>query len=771
MRPAVARENLELRQLVLRAAVYPLLLRVVVALVLALVVVTLRSSAERVDHSDQVLARVDRITLLAVEQEDALRGYLLTGRAELLEGYRAAERDLGPALDDLQRLLSDNPGQLARAARMRQLAEVWRQVGAEALPPGGGVEGGAAGVLARKPILDALRSEAERCRSAEEQLRSERYARATRVADMAVVSAVALSILLGFALALLARAQVRRVAALYQRTVQRADLRADQLAESEERFRLFVEGVHDAAIYMIDPEGKVRSWNLGAERIKGYRPEEVIGQHFSLFYTPEDVTDGLPERDLAEAAGSGQLENESWRVRKDGSRFWAAITMRALRGADGRIVGYAKLVRDTTDRKRAEMRRSAQYAVARVLSEGASLDVALPSVLAGIGAALGYAVGLAWSPDGDRLRVAATWHRRSASTEGFLAVTRALWLERGEGLAGGVWSSGRPAWVEDVRSDLSRPQAPLAMEAGLFSALAFPVVAGGKVALVVELLAGDRRDRDPELLQAAATVGAQIGTYLERQRAAEEAQEAAARRAEELERRVEERTVELTAVNRELEAFSYSVSHDLRAPLRAMDGFSQVLLEDYGSSLDAQGREYLGRIRAASQRMSRLIDDLIQLSRVTRSELRREPVDLSALVREVAAEVQEREPGRRVELEVQDGVAVRGDARLLRVGLVNLIGNAFKFTRDHPAPRIRFEAVATPRERVYTLRDNGAGFDMAYAAKLFKPFQRLHTAAEFEGTGIGLATWQRIVHRHGGRVWAEAAPGRGAAFHFTLGEH
>jgi light-regulated signal transduction histidine kinase (bacteriophytochrome) len=203
-----------------------------------------------------------------------------------------------------------------------------------------------------------------------------------------------------------------------------------------------------------------------------------------------------------------------------------------------------------------------------------------------------------------------------------------------------------------------------------------------------------------------------------------------------------------------------------------MDGFSQVLLEDYGQRLDPTARDYLGRIRKASQRMSGLIDDLIQLSRVTRSELRREPVDLSALFREVAAELQERDSGRAVEVVVEDGIQARGDPRLLRVGLANLAENAFKFTRNQPAARVEFGSrQGDAGGRVYFVRDNGAGFDMAHAAKLFTPFQRLHSLAEFEGTGIGLATWQRIVHRHGGRVWAEGSPGAGATFLFTLGEH
>ena len=252
-------------------------------------------------------------------------------------------------------------------------------------------------------------------------------------------------------------------------------------------------------------------------------------------------------------------------------------------------------------------------------------------------------------------------------------------------------------------------------------------------------------------------------------RALREAGEAERRRAEELERRVEDRTRELVLLNGELEAFGYSVSHDLRAPLRAMQGFARALREGQGERLEADGREILQRIEAAGQRMGRLIDALLELSRAGRAEREAREVDLSALAREVAAELAEQEPGRRVEVAVQEGVRGRGDARLLRVALTNLLENAFKFTREAPAARVEFGATRAGVETVYFVRDNGVGFDMAYASRLFQPFQRLHGSAEYEGTGIGLATLQRIVHRHGGRAWAEGTPGAGAAFFFTLG--
>ncbi len=224
------------------------------------------------------------------------------------------------------------------------------------------------------------------------------------------------------------------------------------------------------------------------------------------------------------------------------------------------------------------------------------------------------------------------------------------------------------------------------------------------------------------------------------------------------------------AANQELEAFSYSVSHDLRSPLRALDGFSQALLDDHGSVLDPAAQDYLHRIRAAAQRMGRLIDDLLELARITRSELEPEPVDFSALAHDVAEEVRSREPKRSVTVEVAGGVRVCGDPRLLRIALENLIANAWKFTRRHPEPRIEFGSEGHDGHRVFYIRDNGAGFDMRYAGRLFGAFQRLHSTHEFEGTGIGLATVARVVRRHGGRIWAESAPNQGASFYFTLGE-
>jgi signal transduction histidine kinase len=273
----------------------------------------------------------------------------------------------------------------------------------------------------------------------------------------------------------------------------------------------------------------------------------------------------------------------------------------------------------------------------------------------------------------------------------------------------------------------------------------------------------------PEFVRSKVAVFVELAKKTEQLRRQAEQLRESEQAARELAEARAELVADLEHKNRELESFSYAVSHDLRAPLRRVEAFGRAVLESQGERLDQNGRRFMERIQEASRQMSQLIDDVLYLSKVSRAELRQHEIDLSGLVQSILERMRETEPGRAVETRVRPGVIVVADGRLLRIALTNLLENAWKFTARAPAARIEFGMLTAVAEPTYFVRDNGAGFDMAYVDRLFGPFQRLHLASEFPGSGIGLATVQRIIHRLGGRVWAEGVVGQGATFSFTLG--
>jgi PAS domain S-box-containing protein len=488
---------------------------------------------------------------------------------------------------------------------------------------------------------------------------------------------------------------------------------------AEERFRLVVEAA-PSAMLMVGEDGLINLVNQQAEHLFGYEREQLLGQPVEML-VPERYRSRHPghrqlfaQHPTTRSMGAGR---DLYGLRKDGSEVPIEIGLNPIQTNEGAFV-LASII-DITERKRAEerFRQVIEHSPnGMVIVDG---DGKITLVNSQIEELFGYRREELLAQSIEMLVPQRFQAHHASDRSAFIAQpsTRAM-------------GAGRDLYGR--RKDGSE----------------FPVEIG----------------LNPLDTEQGMLVLGTIVDITERKHAERELR----RLNEELELRVQERTAQLQAANKELEAFSYSVSHDLRAPLRHINGFSQALLEDYSDKLDEEGRSFLREVRSASQEMAQLIDDVLQLARVTRSELRREAVDLSELALSVVTEIQKRAAERTVSVNVEEGLVTRGDKRLLRIVLSNLLGNAWKFTSHQEQSEISFGHHLKDSETIYFVRDNGAGFDMAFADKLFGAFQRLHTAAEFEGTGIGLATVQRIINRHGGRVWAKGAVGEGATFYFML---
>jgi len=491
----------------------------------------------------------------------------------------------------------------------------------------------------------------------------------------------------------------------------------------EERFRLLVECVKDYAIFMLDPSGRVVSWNAGAERLKGYRAEEIIGEHFSRFYPLEDVARGKPEQELKTAAAEGRIEDEGWRVRKDGSRFWANAVITALRDSAGNLRGFGKVTRDITERRRAEESRRAIEERFRAVAETAHDAIVSADSRGNISYFNNAAERIFGYPAADVLGKPLT-----------VLMPERFHDAHGRGLArflstGEAHVIGKTVELTGKRKDGSE----------------FPL----------ELSLASWKSGEQTFFTAI------IRDVTERKRA-EEALEL--HRAE-----LARSNTELAATNKELEAFTYSVSHDLRAPLRHVDGFSKILVEEFGPQLDSNAQHCLQRIQEGVRQMGRLVDDLLNLGRVGRQALIQQRTVLNSVVLEVLAELKPETEGREIEWRIGDLPVVQCDPGLMKLVFTNLLSNAIKFTRPQKGAVIEVGQITADGQPTIFVRDNGIGFNMRYAHKLFGIFQRLHRQEDFEGTGVGLANVQRIIHKHGGRVWAEAEPYKGATFYFTLG--
>ena len=630
------------------------------------------------------------------------------------------------------------------------------------------------------------------------------------------------------------------------------------LKESEERYRLLTSEVYDYAIIMLSPEGNVSSWNEGAQRIKGYTESEVIGKHFSIFYTKIAVAANFPQNELSIAKKDGRYENEGWRVKKDGTLFWANTILTTL-NKNGSCIGFSKITRDITERKKAEkeIKQLNASLEQRVIERTEALQLSekkyrklfenspmpmwvldLPTfrfIDVNEAAVLHYGysrqeflamsavdirpgdekerfIHLDHSPD-NGIRNTGTWKHlkkdgsvidveisshemnidnKKARLVLSIDVTQRkkaeerldFALEAGQI---GIWELDLvlDTSVRNLRHDQLFGYTEMIPDWGLkkFIAHVHPddiagIVQSFSTALKTERWVAETRITWPDtsthwiLITGKVIVGDKhqplkmLGTIIDitkRKQAEEEIRELN----NDLEQRVELRTRELNSANKDMESLSYSVSHDLRAPLRAIHGYSQIVLDDYKDKLDEEANRLLGRVIFNSKKMSLLIDDLLEFSRVGKTPLNKVTLNMTSIVKEVVGELGQQYKYHQNIKVGELGTAI-GDAVTIQLVFQNLLLNATKYSNKKENPLVEVGVTKTGRGITWFVKDNGAGFDMAYYEKMFGVFQRLHRQEEFEGIGVGLAIVQKIILKHGGQVWAESVVNEGATFYFTL---
>ncbi len=530
-------------------------------------------------------------------------------------------------------------------------------------------------------------------------------------------------------------------------------------------------------IFAKDRDGRFTLSNNSHTAIsEGQTTEHLIGKT-SLEVYEEPYGSRFYEDDMA-VLRDGKLLVDVERITRDANRVekWVLTTKVPLRDDAGTITGMVGLSRDITEQKRSQMLLRERYERIELMTEIATnfirsdssvmdrlINRTLERVTRFTRVERGYVFLL--NEDGTVLKLGYEWCETDVRPHlGVLdSVLVADFADFVASMKAGTIAQVQTADIPDTPDN--------ATMLGVLRLLSIQSFINIPILVDQQFIGwiGFDATREPmmwseDVVNMFKVTGQIIGNAIVRQRANVQIRQLNT----ELERRVAERTRQLEAANHELESFSYSVSHDLRAPLRSIDGFSRALLEDYSGKLDETGTDYLQRVRSGSQRMGNLIDDLLKLSRVTRNEIKLEPVNLSEMVQQIADDLQQSYPTRVVEWTIEPDLTAQGDRHLVRVALDNLIGNAWKFTSKVEQTQIVFGLTTHDNERCFFVRDNGDGFDMTYASKLFGAFQRLHSMTEFEGTGVGLATVQRVIHRHGGRIWAEGQKGQGATFFFTL---
>ncbi len=493
------------------------------------------------------------------------------------------------------------------------------------------------------------------------------------------------------------------------------------LKESETNFRLMIEGVKDHSIYMLDAEGRILTWNNGAENLKGYTESEIIGKHISVFYTPGEIKMKEPWANLETAMQTGSFEGQGWRVRKDGFQFWADVTLTALYNADGTLKGYSKVTRDITERKEAEenIKRTNYF-----------LDAILENI-----------PNMVFVKESAELRFV----RLNKAGEKLLGYTRDQLIGRNdfdffpEEQARFFTSKDKEALSKNDITDIPEELIDTANGPRWLHTKKIPISnESGAIAYLLgisEDITDNKANKE------------EIDT---------------------LNKELSRNVTLLENINTELEAFTYSVSHDLRAPLRAIHGYTKILEREHISVLNDDAREMMTSVMNNAKKMGQLIDDLLSLSHLGKKELKKKPVDMAELASTVTEEIKKAFVNYKARIIIHPMETAVADYNLMYQVFMNLISNAVKYSSLKEDPVIEIGSKIENEEVIYFIKDNGSGFDMKYYDKLFGIFQRLHDASEFEGTGVGLALVKRIILRHEGKIWAESQPEKGSVFYFTL---
>jgi PAS domain S-box-containing protein len=718
-----------------------------------------------VAHTHEVMETIQRTSKDLLKVETSARAFALSGQEPLLAHYQSTRDSIYLDEDALRHLTADNLSQQGRldvlASQVNMALEFAANVIAKRQKlrtyPGGG------DALESERLLEVVSATIQDMNAEESRLLIQRTQRATAGQQLTKIVAV-LGVLVGVGLWSLAMLAVNREiyvssralaqlstlnSELERRVEQRtAALKAEiterkQAAETRERLAAIVDSSDDAIISK-DLSGIITAWNRGAEKIFGYQASEVVGQPMLMLFPQDRVSE---EPDILVRIGRGDtIEHfETVRVRKDGQEIDISATISPIKDGNGFVVGASKIARDITERKRAEtalasqaedLSRSRQALEAQKLM----LQSVLDSMEEGLVAADEQGKFILWNP----------------------AATRIVGMGA-ENVPPGQWNTHYGVYLPDTITPLPSGQNPLARalhgevsRAEIF--LRNPELEEG---VWIEISGGPLKGADGSLRGGVVA----FRDITQRKIDEREIQNLN----EELEERVLQRTAQLEAANHELEAFTYSVSHDLRAPLRHIGGFSRILIEDFGPGMPDEAQSHLQRIQDGAQRMGLLVDELLNLARVGRHALNLHATGLNSIVQEVVSLLQAETEGRAVCWKIAELPSAQCDPILVKQIFQNLIANALKFTRTRERAVIEISHRQENEETVIFVRDNGVGFNMKYKDKLFGVFQRLHRAEDFEGTGIGLATVHRIIQKHGGRVWADAEIDKGATFCFTLG--